>query len=42
VDKANERFALPGFVEGVEVYRDVVRRLVLDEGDRLTTGVSRP
>jgi acetylornithine deacetylase/succinyl-diaminopimelate desuccinylase-like protein len=30
VDKANERFALPGFVEGVEVYRDVVRRLVLN------------
>lgn len=30
VDKANERFALPGFVEGVEVYRDVVRGLVLD------------
>jgi acetylornithine deacetylase/succinyl-diaminopimelate desuccinylase-like protein len=30
VDKANERFALPGFVEGVEVYRDLVRRLVLD------------
>jgi acetylornithine deacetylase/succinyl-diaminopimelate desuccinylase-like protein len=29
VDKANERFALPGFVEGVEVYRDLVRRLVL-------------
>jgi acetylornithine deacetylase/succinyl-diaminopimelate desuccinylase-like protein len=31
VDKANERFALPGFVEGVKVYRDLVRRLVLDE-----------
>jgi acetylornithine deacetylase/succinyl-diaminopimelate desuccinylase-like protein len=30
VDKANERFALPGFVEGVRVYRDLVRRLVLD------------
>jgi acetylornithine deacetylase/succinyl-diaminopimelate desuccinylase-like protein len=28
VDKANERFALPGFVEGVNLYRDVVRRLV--------------
>lgn len=27
VDKANERFALPGFVEGVGVYRDLVRRL---------------
>ena len=34
VDKANERFALPGFVEGVEVYRDLVRRLVLAPGDR--------
>jgi len=32
VDKANERFALPGFVEGVGVYRDLVRRLVLAEG----------
>ena len=31
VDKANERFALPGFVEGVGLYRDVVRRLVLAE-----------
>jgi acetylornithine deacetylase/succinyl-diaminopimelate desuccinylase-like protein len=31
VDKANERFALPGFVEGVEVYRDLVRRLILGE-----------
>lgn len=30
VDKANERFALPGFVEGVKVYRDLIRRLVLD------------
>jgi acetylornithine deacetylase/succinyl-diaminopimelate desuccinylase-like protein len=29
VDKANERFALPGFVEGVGLYKDVVRRLVL-------------
>ena len=28
VDKANERFALPGFVEGVGTYKDVVRRLV--------------
>ncbi|HEX2223081.1 MAG TPA: hypothetical protein VHN15_02620, partial [Thermoanaerobaculia bacterium] len=27
VDQANERMALPGFVEGVELYRDVVRRL---------------
>jgi acetylornithine deacetylase/succinyl-diaminopimelate desuccinylase-like protein len=32
VDKANERFALPGFVDGVRVYRDLVRRLVLDPG----------
>lgn len=31
VDKANERFGLPGFVEGVEVYRDLVRRLVVAE-----------
>ncbi len=30
VDQANERFALPGFVEGVSVYRDVIRRLILD------------
>ncbi len=29
VDRANERFALPGFVEGVEVYEDLVRRLTL-------------
>jgi acetylornithine deacetylase/succinyl-diaminopimelate desuccinylase-like protein len=29
VDNANERFALPGFVEGVAVYRDLVRRLAL-------------
>lgn len=29
VDQANERMALPGFVEGVELYRDVVRRLAL-------------
>lgn len=28
VDKANERFALPAFVEGVRLYKDVVRRLV--------------
>jgi acetylornithine deacetylase/succinyl-diaminopimelate desuccinylase-like protein len=28
VDKANERFALPGFVEGVRLYKDVIRRLV--------------
>lgn len=32
VDHANERFALPGFVEGVEVYRDLVRSLVQDRG----------
>ena len=31
VDKANERFGLPGFVEGVGVYRDLVRRLLLEE-----------
>jgi acetylornithine deacetylase/succinyl-diaminopimelate desuccinylase-like protein len=30
VDRANERFGLPGFVEGVDVYRKVVRRLVSD------------
>jgi len=29
VDNANERFALPGFVEGVAVYRDLIRRLAL-------------
>lgn len=29
VDRANERFALPGFVDGVALYRDLVRRLVL-------------
>ncbi len=29
VDKANERFALPGFVEGVAIYRDLLRRLAL-------------
>jgi len=29
VDQANERFALPAFVEGVGVYRDLLRRLVL-------------
>jgi len=28
VDKANERFALPAFVDGVHLYKDVVRRLV--------------
>lgn len=30
VDRANERFALPGYVDGVEVYRKLVRRLVSD------------
>ena len=30
VDSANERFSLPGFVDGVEVYRDLVRRLTSD------------
>ena len=29
VDRANERFALPGYVEGVELYEELVRRLVL-------------
>lgn len=32
VDQANERFALPGFVDGVKVYRDLVRRLALASG----------
>lgn len=30
VDQANERFALPGYVDGVELYKLVVRRLVSD------------
>jgi acetylornithine deacetylase/succinyl-diaminopimelate desuccinylase-like protein len=30
VDQANERFALPGFVDGVALYSDLVRRLVSD------------
>jgi len=30
VDQANERFALPGFVDGVDLYKKVVRRLVSD------------
>jgi acetylornithine deacetylase/succinyl-diaminopimelate desuccinylase-like protein len=30
VDQANERLGLPGYVEGVALYRDVVRRLVSD------------
>jgi acetylornithine deacetylase/succinyl-diaminopimelate desuccinylase-like protein len=30
VDKANERFALPGFVDGVELYSRLVRRLASD------------
>jgi acetylornithine deacetylase/succinyl-diaminopimelate desuccinylase-like protein len=29
VDQANERFALPSFADGVSLYRQVVRRLVL-------------
>jgi acetylornithine deacetylase/succinyl-diaminopimelate desuccinylase-like protein len=29
VDQANERFALPAFVDGVGMYRDLVRRLAL-------------
>ena len=28
VDQANERFALPGFVDGVALYGRLVRRLV--------------
>ena len=30
VDTVNERIALPGYVDGVRIYRDVVRRLVND------------
>jgi acetylornithine deacetylase/succinyl-diaminopimelate desuccinylase-like protein len=30
VDRANERFSLPGFVSGLEVYRELLRRLVSD------------
>lgn len=30
VDRANERFALPGFVDGVELYRKLVQRLATD------------
>ncbi|MFL6193418.1 MAG: M20/M25/M40 family metallo-hydrolase [Thermoanaerobaculia bacterium] len=30
VDRANERFALPGFVDGVDLYKKVVRRLASD------------
>jgi hypothetical protein len=30
VDRANERFALPGFVDGCEVYRRLLRRLLSD------------
>ena len=30
VDQANERFALPGYVDGVELYKRVVRRLASD------------
>ena len=30
VDKANERFAIPGFVDGVELYVKLVRQLVSD------------
>ena len=29
VDRQNERLALPGFLQGVELYRKLVRRLVL-------------
>ena len=30
VDQANERMSLPGYVDGVTLYREVVRRLVAD------------
>ena len=30
VDRANERFAVPAFADGVELYKKVVRRLVSD------------
>ena len=30
VDQANERFALPGYVDGVELYKKLVRRLASD------------
>jgi acetylornithine deacetylase/succinyl-diaminopimelate desuccinylase-like protein len=30
VDRANERFALPGYVDGVDLYKKVVRRLASD------------
>ena len=29
VDQQNERLALPGFLQGVALYRKLVRRLVL-------------
>ena len=29
VDNANERMALPGFVDGVELYETILRRLAL-------------
>jgi acetylornithine deacetylase/succinyl-diaminopimelate desuccinylase-like protein len=29
VDQANERFAVPAFADGVALYRQLVRRLVL-------------
>jgi hypothetical protein len=28
VDQANERFAVPAFADGVELYKKLVRRLV--------------
>jgi len=31
VDEENERLGLPGYVEGVAIYRELVRRLVTDE-----------
>ena len=30
VDQANERFAVPAFADGVELYKKLVRRLVSD------------
>ena len=30
VDQANERFAVPAFADGVDIYKKLVRRLVSD------------
>jgi hypothetical protein len=30
VDRANERFTVPAFVDGVDLYKRVVRRLISD------------